>query len=104
MQLVIGSLVRASANLNIREQPNAKARWLGAMQKDVIARVLTAPANKWVKVRVDGYSRASEPNVVYSEANEKSSIDAKRSVDTWQGTSVEGYVSTLYLKVEDGPA
>ena len=104
MKLVKGSLVRANANLNIRETASANAKWLGSIQKGAVAFALANPLKGWVKVQVNGHARDSEPRVVYSEPSELSSIDAKRSVDTWRDVTIEGYVSTQYLTVEDGPA
>ena len=104
MKLVKGSLVRANANLNIRETAGASAKWLGSIQKNAIACALASPVSGWVKVQVNGYARDSEPRVVYSDPSELSSIDAKRSVDTWHDVTIEGHVSTQYLTVEDGPA
>ena len=103
MKLVKGSLVRANANLNIRETASASAKWLGSIQKGAVACALASPISGWVKVEVNGYARDSEPRVVYSDPSELSSIDAKRSVDTWQAVSIEGHVSTQYLAVVDGP-
>lgn len=103
MKLVKGSLVRANANLNIRETASASSKWLGSIQKGAVACALASPVSGWVKVRVNGYAMDSEPRAVYSDPSELSSIDVKRSVDTWHEVTIEGHVSTQYLTVEDRP-
>jgi hypothetical protein len=103
MKMVKDGVVRATANLNLRSGPGASHPRLATIQRDVLAQVLADPAGGWVKVQVDGWARASKPNVVHCEPDERASVEATRAADDWQAVSLVGFVSTGYLVVVDGP-
>lgn len=104
MKLVAGAWAAATNNLVLRDGPGTANKWLATIQKDVLVQALADPVSGWVKVQVSGWVSDAHPGKVFSEAHEKSSLQAVRSAASWERKTFDGFVSTKYLKVIDGPA
>lgn len=104
MKLVKGGLARiVNTNLSLRSGPGTGYKRLAILQRDVLVRFLENPANGWVKVEVNGWAKANDPSKVYSEPDDRSSVEATRGPVEWQVVVLTGYVSAAYLEVVDGP-
>lgn len=103
MKMVPGGMVRTTTNLNLRAGPGVQQPRLATLQKDVLARILAAPAAGWVEVEVNGWTLGGK--TIYSEPDERSSIEATRGLAAeWREITLTGYLGTGYLVAVDGPA
>lgn len=105
MRLTPGAQVRGKTNLNLRNGPDVTQPRVATLQEGALAVVVKLAANGWVLVKVNGWVHESDLSTIYSEADKRSSVDAKRGPagDEWQAVTVVGYVNSFYLAVEDGP-
>ena len=104
MKLAQGALASVNTgdkNLILRNGPATQHKWLATRRSNVLVRMLADPADGWVQVEINGHTL--DGKTIYSEPDEKSSIEATRSVAQWQEITLTGYVSARYLKVIDGP-
>lgn len=103
MKMVPGGMVRTTTNLNLRAGPGVQQPRLATLQKNVLARILAAPAAGWVEVEVNGHTLDGKK--IYSEPDERSSIEATRGLAAeWREITLTGYVATGHLEIVDGPA
>ena len=106
MKMAPGGLVRTTTNLNLRVGPGVQQPRKATLQKGALARILSVAtvAAGWVEVEVNGRAHSDDLDTIYSEDDERSSIEAKRSGASWQEVTLTGYLGTGYLVVVDGPA
>ena len=115
MKMAEGGLVRTTSGLNLRVGAGTMHSSVAVVQKDVLLHVLGLPVNGWVEVALQGWAEDGDPLKVFSEPDERSSLDASFSLlksafvtevrreGTWRELRVVGFVSTGFLVVVDGP-
>jgi hypothetical protein len=104
MRLAQGALASVNTgekNLILRNGPGTQHKWLATIRSDVLVRLLADPVNGWAQVEINGHTL--DGKTIYSEPDERSSIEATRGAAQWQQITLTGYVSVRYLKVVDGP-
>ena len=105
MRLAHGALASVNTgekNLILRNGPGTQHKWLATIRSDVMVRLLADPAGGWAKVEINGHTL--DGRTIYSDPDERSSIEATRGRSAWQQIALTGYVSIRYLVVIDGPA
>lgn len=106
MNITTGAQVRINVNLRLRREPFVTSWTICTVQAGVLVTALAPPANGWFKSTVRGWEHDDHPGYVYSEAYNKSNVQARRGVLGWRQVTHEGYMSMAnpaWLTVEDGP-
>lgn len=101
--LVAGALLRATANVNLRNGTAVAAKRLATVQADVLMRALGPVVNGWVEVEVEAYRHSDYPDRLFSEPDQRSSVEARRGAVAWEPETLRGYVSAQFVVVVDGP-
>ena len=96
--------MRTTTNLNMRAKAAANSKIVATAKTGVLLRVMAAPVNGWVLVACSGKARQSDPKTIFSEEDIRSSIEATRGGEVWIEVTLEGYVDSGFVVVEDGPA
>ena len=103
MNIVSGSLVRTTDNLNLRATPGG--RLLATLQTGTLAQALGKPVGGWLRVvchghTQDGLTLYADPD---SHALVKAIIHGAGKPGPWRLVDVQGAVAVKHLAVEDGP-
>jgi len=99
--IVPGALLRATVNVNLRDWEAVTAKRLATVQANVLMRALGPVVNGWVKVEVSAYRHDDYPDRLFSEPDQRSSVEARRG--GWEPETLTGYVSARFVVVVDGP-
>jgi hypothetical protein len=105
MKLAKGAVGRVNTgekNLILRNGPGAQHKWLATIRSGVLVRLLSDSVNGWAQAEINGHTL--DGRTIYSDPDERSSIEATRGRSAWQQIALTGYVSIRYLVVIDGPA
>lgn len=102
MEIQEGSQARAKTDVRIRAGRGTSFKVLATLKKDALAVAVEAPVNGWGKFRVSGWSTPERPTVIYSEPDERSSVDAVRGGAQWNPVDLIGFISVAHLEVIDG--
>lgn len=102
--IVSGSQVRTTANLNVRATPGGAL--VATLQADTLAQALGKPVDGWLRVISHGHTQ--DGLKLYSDPDSRSTLKAivhgAGSAGAWRAADVEGCVSVKHLAVVDGPA
>ena len=104
MIIVSGSLVRTTANLNLRATPGG--RLLATLQAGTLAQALGKPVDGWLRVVCHGHTQDgtrlySDPD---SSALVKAIIHGAGAPGDWRPADLQGAAAVEFLAVVDGPA
>ena len=104
MNIVSGSLVRTTDNLNLRASPGG--RMVATLQAGSLAVALGKPVDGWLRVvshghTQDGLKLYSDPD---SRALMKAFVYGPNRPGDWRLADVQGAVAVKHLAVVDGPA
>lgn len=103
MTIVAGALLRATANVNLRDGPAVTALRQATVQAGVLMRALGPAVNGWVEVAVEAHRHSDFPDRLFSEPDKRSSVEARRDASAWQTETLCGFVSVRFVMVIDGP-
>ena len=104
MQIVSGSLVRTTDNLNLRATPGGAL--VATLQAGSLAQALGKPVDGNVRVVSHGHTR--DGLKLYSDPDPRALLKAvvhgPNAPGAWRLADVQGAVAVAHLAVEDGPA
>jgi hypothetical protein len=101
--IVAGALLRATANVNLRNGSSVANKRLATVQAGVLMRALGPVVTGWVEVAVEAYRHSDYPDHLFSEPDQRSSVEARRGATDWEPETLRGYVSSQFVVVVDGP-
>jgi len=104
MNIVPGSQVRTTSNLNLRATPGGAL--VATLQAGALAVALGKPVDGWLRVvshghTQDGLKLYSDPD---TRATVKALVHGPLSPGDWRAMDVQGAVAVKHLSVVDGPA
>ena len=104
MNIVSGSQVRTTDNLNLRATPGGML--VATLQVGALAQALGKPVDGWLRVVTHGYTQDglklySDPD---SRALVKALVHGPSRPGGWRLADVQGAVAVHHLAVVDGPA
>ena len=104
MNIVSGSQVRTTDNLNLRAAPGGAL--VATLQKGSLAVALGKPVDGWLRVVSHGHTQDGQR--LYSDPDTRATVKAiihgAGAAGDWRLVAVQGAVSVAHLAVEDGPA